>query len=71
MPVKLWAKPILLTNFEQNIMIKNIEFKFVSNNFQKHLTNNIKAINCSDKVFIDKSQDIYKRPIHKIHETAQ
>ena len=43
-------------------MIKNIEFKFVSNNFQRQLTDDIKAINNSDKVFVstDKSRNIYK-----------
>ena len=43
-------------------MIKNIEFKSVSNNFRRHLTDDIKAINSSDKVFIsaDKSRNIYK-----------
>ena len=43
-------------------MIKNIEFKFVNNNFQRQLTEDIKAINSSDKVFVfaDKSPNIYK-----------
>ena len=43
-------------------MIKNIEFKFVNNNFQRQLTDDIKAINSSDKVFVsaDKSRNIYK-----------
>ena len=43
-------------------MIKNIEFKCVSNNFQRQLTDDIKAINNSDKVFVsaDKSRNIYK-----------
>ena len=54
-----------LTNFEQHpyIMIKNIEFKFVSNNFQRQLTDCIKAINSSDNVFVsaDKSRNIYKK----------
>ena len=53
-----------LANFEQDLynMIKNIEFKFVSNNFQRQLTDDIKAINNSDKVFVsaDKSRNIYK-----------
>ena len=46
-------------------MIKNIEFKCVSNNFQRQLTDDVKAINNSDKVFdsVDKSRNIYK--MHK------
>ena len=43
-------------------MIKNIEFKSVSNSFQRQLTDDIKAINRSDKAFVsaDKSRNIYK-----------
>ena len=64
-----------LTNFEQHlyIMIKNIEFKSVSNNFRRHLTDDIKAINSSDKVFIsaDKSRNIYKIDKNQYTEIAQ
>ena len=52
-----------LTHFEEDldIMIKNIEFKSVSNNFQRQLADDIKAIKNSDKVFVstDKLRNIY------------
>ena len=43
-------------------MIKNIEFKSVSNIFQRRLTDDITAINSSDKVFVsaNKLRNIYK-----------
>lgn len=45
------------------IMVKNIEFKFVNNIFQRQLTGDIKTSNNTDKVFVSagKSRNIYKR----------
>ena len=43
-------------------MIKNLEFKRVSNQFQSNLRNDIKQIHRSNKLFVsaDKSRNIYK-----------
>ena len=53
-----------LSNFENDLllMIKNIEFRKINNSFQEKLSNDIKQIKNSDKVFIsaDKSRNVYK-----------
>ena len=53
-----------LSNFENDLllMIKNIEFRKINNSFQEKLSNDIKQIKNSDKVFIsaDKSRHVYK-----------
>ena len=53
-----------LSNFENDLllMIKNIEFRKINNSFQEKLSNDIKQIKNSDKVFIsaDKSRNVHK-----------
>ena len=53
-----------LWNFENYLllMIRNIEFRKINNSFEERLSNDIKQIKNSDKVFVsaDKSRHIYK-----------
>ena len=44
------------------LLVKNIEFRNVSNNFQKKLNDDIKRINTTEKVPVkaDKSRNIYQ-----------
>ena len=53
-----------MKNFENKLllMIKNIEFKNVKNEFQERLKEGINEIKVSDKIFLvpDKSKNIYK-----------
>lgn len=53
-----------LKNFEDDLfnMIRNIQFRATSNEFQNNLKKDVKTILSSDKVFVnaDKSRNIYK-----------
>ena len=53
-----------MKNFENELllMIKNIEFKNVKNEFQERLKEGINEIKVSEKIFVvpDKSKYIYK-----------
>ena len=53
-----------LSDFEKDLllMIKNIEFRKINNSFQEKLSNDIKQIQNSEKVFVsaDKSWHMYK-----------
>ena len=53
-----------LSDFEKDLllMIKNIEFRKINNSFQEKLSNDIKKIKNSEKVFVsaDKSWHMYK-----------
>ena len=44
------------------LFVKNIEFRNISNNFQKNLNDDIKRINTTEKVLVkaDKSRNIYQ-----------
>ena len=44
------------------LLVKNIEFRNINNNFQKNLNDDIKRINTTEKVLVkaDKSRDIYQ-----------
>ena len=53
-----------LSDFENELMllVKNIEFRNINNNFQKNLNADIKRINTTEKVLVkvDKSRNIYQ-----------
>ena len=53
-----------LSDFENELMllVKNIEFRYVNNNFQKTLNGDMKRINTTEKVLVkaDKSKNIYQ-----------
>ena len=53
-----------VTDFENDLqqMIKNVEFRQISNNFQGKLKNDIEHIKESNKIFVfaDKSRNIYE-----------
>ena len=44
------------------LLVKNIEFRNINNNFQKNLNDDIKRINTTEKVLVkaDKSRNIYQ-----------
>ncbi len=54
----------LLTDFENDLqmMVKNVEFRNINNPFQTKMSNDIKEIRSSQKVFVpaDKSRNVYK-----------